>query len=299
MDGIFIILLLVLFSSFIYYMQKTHEKKVREAYDQRDSVMLIGLPEAGKSVYFCVAMDLLQRKCNDMQDGFSVIFEDHKTERHVRNTVDVLLRNQKWPPNTPVRETHNVSISIKGKKTPLTYKDFSGESFMRAFGNITSPNIASTESAEDTTQEDQLTNELTKDIVSAKGIILVLDSSLIMDTVNLELSACLFNVLTLIKHSNFTGKLAIVFTKADLIRDIVGFLPEEAFKSQQPNSYARLREIDGYRLFLVSAVRCIVNNDGVSVPPLGYTSSSGSENVLAPLCWLLGVEEDMFQDPND
>ena len=126
---------------------------------------------------------------------------------------------------------------------------------------------------------------------------LVLDASLILDVVDMELSACLFNLLTQIKSSGFSGRLALVFTKADLLREIEGFSVEEAFKSQQPNSFARLREIGGYSLFLVSAVKCDVNDDGVPVPPRGYSSMKDSENVVAPLCWLLGLENDVFRNP--
>ena len=45
---------------------------------------------------------------------------------------------------------------------------------------------------------------------------------------------------------------------------------------------------------LVGAVNTVVNDDGVPVPPKDYSSVRDSENVLAPLCWLLGLEEDAF-----
>jgi len=274
-----------------------YNKDMQASNVQSKNVLFIGLPGAGKTVYFCVSMDVLQRKCNDMDSSFGVVYEEHRTERMVRNTVDVLLRNQQWPENTSGSETHHVSISVQGKKMSLVYKDYAGEAFMRAFGDSAAFEDTLPEATEHVDGDDRFVNELLKDVVSASGIVLVLDASLILDVVDMELSACLFNLLTQIKSSGFSGRLALVFTKADLLREIEGFSVEEAFKSQQPNSFARLREIGGYSLFLVSAVKCDVNDDGVPVPPRGYSSMKDSENVVAPLCWLLGLENDVFRNP--
>ena len=289
---IFPVFILVLSIAAAIYMYKKFEGQTDIL---KQNVILIGLPGAGKTVYFCVSMDVLQRKCNDLDKSFGVIFEEQKTERMVRNTVDILLRNQRWPENTSGSETHGVSISVKGKKLTLIYKDYSGEAFMHAFGEPSLLKIEQTETPEDNNPDTIFVKELLEDVASSNGIILVLDASLILDVVNMELSACLFNLLTQIKKSNFSGKLALVFAKGDLLHELKGVSVEEAFKKQQPNSFARLREIGQYNLFLVSAVNCVVNDDGASVPPLDYSSMEDSENVLAPLCWLLGLEETIFK----
>ena len=309
---LFILLVAISAAVAVYFFKNKSQAPI-----DNDNVIVIGLPGAGKTVFFCVSMDVFQRKCNDMDDDFGVVFEEHRTERMVRHTVDVLLRNQKWPENTSGSDTHRVSVFAKGKKVSLVYKDYSGEAFMKAFGDSAAVENTLPETTGETGAEAQFEKELLKEISSARGIVLVLDASLILDVVNMQLSACLFNLLTQIKNSDFSGKLALVFAKGDLIRDIQGFSVEEAFKNQQPNSFARLREIGRRKrgslssltqsygftssqekerngLFLVIAVKCVVNDDGVPVPPKDYSSVRDSENVLAPLCWLLGLEEDAF-----
>lgn len=260
-------------------------------------VIIIGLPSSGKTVFFCTGMDALQRRFNELEGWGSVIYEDPETEEFVTTVVNSELRNQKWPESTGAARENRVSIRCKNKKMTLLYREYGGEAFLEAFKWTDSKGADRDIFDAALSQEKKATGkalkvELLEDVKAASDIVLVLDSSMILNTVDRDLSVCLFNLLTTIRGSGFSGRIAVVFTKGDILGDLKTFSFEDAFKRQQPNSYARLREMGRYKMFIVSPVKCDVSDeDGRYVPPQGYSSLKDSENILAPFCWLLGLNE--------
>ena len=252
-------------------------------------VIIIGLPSSGKTVFFCTGMDALQRRFNELEGWGSVIYEEPGTEGFVTTVVNSELRNRRWPENTRGKSEHRVSIRCKNKKMSLLYRDYSGEAFLAAFGGTDQTAVEAVFSQEKDVDGKMIKDELLEDVKAASDIVLVLDTSMIMNSVNRDLSVCLFNLLTTIKESGFSGRIAVVFTKGDILGDLNAFSFEDALKRQQPNSYARLREMGRYKMFMVSAVKCDVDTDGKYVPPVGYSSLKDSENVLEPFCWLFGL----------
>lgn len=268
-------------------------KNVQDVFGNNSSkmpqkVLFLGLPGAGKTVLFCSAMDLLQRTFNEECGDDSLVYEQQSTDRFINETIRVYLKNQKWPPNTQGREVHEVSININKKKNMLIYKDYGGEAFLNVFKE-SKENKKSTEEGVDIQKE--VGAELLEDIEDSSDLIIVLDAAELFDNTNKNLSDCLFNILKTIDTAQFKGKIALVFAKGDVIENREKLSVRKAFMDQQPNSYSRIRGRGNIEIFLVSAVKTVINNDGKRVPPMGYTTMKDSENVVAPFYWLFGLEK--------
>lgn len=287
---IFIIGVIFLFAKFI----DGHAEGV-SGFSVSRNVLLIGLPNSGKTVFFSVGMDMLQRIFNELPRGHAVIFEDAQTDQTVRETIAEVLRRQKWPAITLGHKEHRVAIKCGDKSLNLTYTDYSGEAFLGAFNPEKAPGAFGEEEENQfpgVIEAEDVKNQLREDIKKSGDILLVIDASMILDAVHRELSVCLFNLLRFIEEFSFSGRLAMVVTKGDLARGIENFSVEQAFKEQQPNSFAFLRERENFRIFLVSAVNCEIDSEGNHVPPKGYSSVRNSTDMLDPFSWLLGLSEE-------
>ena len=267
--------------AFFIYRRCKKKGSVSESSENTPKIDIVGLPNSGKTVYFCVCMDLLQRIFNELGDDYSVIYETAKTDQIVSNVIADLKNKGKegWPANTQNTVEHGVSILCKTRKCGLRFKDYSGEEFTRVYGNpeyLEAPND---------------TNDQQKDKDGNDGVVIIIASTLLLDTSNHELSLCLFNLLKELEIKNFRGKLALVVTQGDRIKNIGDLDIEKLFMRQQPNSYARLKTLKcQYKFFIVTAVDCEIDDNGEYVPPKDYSPLHNSKNVHEPIEWLMDIE---------
>lgn len=240
-------------------------------------VNIVGLPNSGKTVYFCVCMDLLQRIFNELGNDYSVIYETAKTDQIVSNVIADLRDKggEGWPANTQNPIEHCVSILSNTRKCELCFKDYSGEEFTRIYG------------------DPEYLGALNDDVDQTEGsdgVIIIIASTLLLDKSSQELSLCLFNLLKELEIKNFRGKLALVVTQGDRVKNIADLEIEKLFMRQQPNSYARLKTLKcEYKFFLVTAVDCEIDDNGEYVPPKDYSPLHNSKNVCAPIEWLMDI----------
>lgn len=253
------------------------------------NIVMLGLPKAGKTVYFSVSMRLLQNLFNVRNDKSSIIFNTALTD----NMVTSVLENLKfkgangWPPSTVAREVHNVSITYNDKHKNLYFKDYAGETFMSAFS---SPVILKDVKSKKMQLEPDV-KELICGLEFNQGIMLIIDSTFLFGCPDQTLSNCLFNILLNIEQAKFTGKLALIITKCDMIKNIKEISVEDLFRTKQPNSFARLKNMKcEHKFFTVAAVECIIDDNGEYVPPKNYTPENNSSNVCAPFEWMLSMD---------
>ena len=282
------------------------ENTRKEDVENGGRINIIGLPNSGKTTYFCVCMDLMQRQFNDLNDGYSIIFETSITDQMVRDVISGLRDNQSWPSNTRENIEYKVSMWHDDKKREFCFMDHSGESFIEMYED------AKLEPAENV----QNANLIKASDTAGGDIIFIIESTSLIDKENKVLSKCLFNLFRELEEAGFHGKLAIVATQGDRLitnffnrfdrkalkkmfgtydnltkKDINNKTMEVLFKEQQPNSYARLKKMRcEYKFFLVTAVDCKIDVEDNYIPPENYSPERHSTNVCDPLFWLMGFD---------
>ena len=284
----FFFIFIVLVLTYVFYLKKRKQRRGDVAHPGSDGrINIVGLPNSGKTIYFCVCMDLLQNWFNRFDDSRSITYESPRTNRMITDVISDLRDNRSWASNTQENTRHIVSIMYDNKIREIYFMDYSGESFLQMYKDVKQ------EPAEGVSDADSAKTSDTAD----GDIIFIIDSTSLREKKKQELSDCLFNFFKELEELKFHGKLAVVVTQGDRIRDIGNESIEELFKEQQSNSYARLKKLRGklrceYKFFLVTAVDCEIDEKGNYIPPLGYSPKDHSKDVCAPLLWLMGIDID-------
>lgn len=248
-------------------------------------IIFLGLPNSGKTVLFSVAMDYLQKKMNKASEKNYIAYGNYETARFINQAIATIRDKQRWPANTQGKEDHLVKILCNGKRNSLTYKDYGGEVFLDAFKGV--------EPSKNIIIDNGLKEELRNDIKDSDAIVLVVDSSLISNKQDEALFTSFFNLLSLIEESRFKGKLALTFSKGDVLhtgQDVSA--AKKAFSRQQPNNWAKFLALKCKKeIFVVSAVEAVINEEGRQVPPSGFSQEKHSRNLLAPFVWIIPALE--------
>ena len=242
---------------------------------EKKEIILIGLPNSGKTVFFCTGMELLQRRFNKLSN-YCITYPDLATQNMVSDVIKD-LRAQKWPAKTMEVQEACARISFENHEREIICRDHGGGAFSKTFlsGKI----------------DEYMGNEkeYLKDIKTASSVALIIDSAMLNEEVEDCFYDGLYNMINAIKRNKFR-RFAIIFTKNDLTK-LTPLKAEEKFESLCPNTYANLKKLrKEYRFFSVSSVRC-VNEAGNFIPPRGYSPLEHSEGLDDTLCWLLEMEK--------
>lgn len=257
-----------------------------------DTYIVIGPKYCGKTVFSVTAIDRLQRLANE-REHLKIEYLTTQTCDFVQDSLTQMSQSQ-WPLET-LPAGNRLEIGVYQKcllwgvnEKRLILMDYPGGTFTAAFAN---PEAVSS-------HHPNLTNSLQNlkvDIVNAKGVFLVFDCrTLYQKHYDRELASSLFNLDEhLRKPKKEKIKLAIVFTKMDLIPPNSGFNPETALKNHNPDFWSKLLSFEA-KFFPVAAVnRTKVTIDGYQVPINNYNSEM-SDDLIEPLCWMLDLEVTSF-----
>jgi hypothetical protein len=251
------------------------------------SYIFVGPPSSGKTVYFTCAMDRLQRHLlNNPRIGWSLQENDGQTLDRQQNAISK-MENSQWPDKTLdcQKLTYLASsrvgpamLPIGRTNTRVLYHDYPGEVFSAAFGD--EPGADNLWQAE--------ADDFKKDLVTAKGIFVVIDTPALYEGKDNVYARRLFSLLQFIETQSRASRIGVIFTKKDLFATTPEFNPQAKFRELfVPQSIFLDRKKAKY--FFVSAVaNYVIDAHGNLVPPQNYKSSD-SENLADPLAWALGI----------
>ena len=251
------------------------------------SYVFVGPPSSGKTVYFTCAMDRLQRDLlNNPRVGWSLQENDEQTLKRQQNAISK-MQNSQWPDKTQdcQKLTYLASsrigpaiLPIGRTHTRVLYHDYPGEVFSAAFPDE--------HAADDFWQE--AAEGFKKDLVTAKGIFVVIDTPALYEGKDNIYALRLFKLLQFIETQSHASRIGVIFTKKDLFASTPEFNPQARFRELfVPQSIFLDRKKAKY--FFVSAVaNHTIDSHGNLVPPKNYQSSD-SENLVEPLAWALGI----------
>ena len=249
---------------------------------KHENYLLLGVPKAGKTTYFC-SMAVHMQKLANTTPGLKFRYCDNHTSRFIDECMQK-LKSQEWPDKTQHKSDKDYSFQLEYEKRILgihiytdtidiIYHDYPGEAFTAAFSEIPCSGIFAAD-AED----------LKKKIEIAKGIFLLLDAKEMFNENNIrEMSESLTKMFKHIRtHKSHQPKLAIIFNKAELFTNFQHDDFCRMFKDNYGNSFAWLPP--EYKFFTVYPLgSCSINDQGESIPPEEITP----KNVLWPVQWMI------------
>jgi len=251
------------------------------------AVIVIGLPEAGKTVCFNVMIDRLRRLFNadDNTGRYTVKCLGDETEERVSDVMTE-LKKRKWPEATSGFETSQINIAYVNKKNghvakELICQDYGGEVLESATGESPGESAAPEEAVE----------SLKADIKTASNIMLVMDSTMLGEKSgnekNKKFVRILRRLLSLIENAGKARKIALIFTKGDMLDDETRNDVKKLFEEQYPGAYSSFRGMGAqFEIFLVTAVKC----PDMMAPPKDFDSRIHSEGLIEPIEWLWDIE---------
>lgn len=266
------------------------EKKIKvvsEIYDKTEKqFIIIGPPASGKTVFYISAVDRLMRLANENRNSkFSLIFSDIKTQEFVDDNIRYLSTGQ-WPSKN-IKSNKYTTIIIQKKfmrniKNIISFFDFPGEVFTQAFLTRELQKDKNSAFIEDA-------NLLKKSIEDAKGLFLFLDSKSLYEGVSSELRDIMFNLFEFLTNlRNKKGKLAIIFSKRDIMADNPQFSPEARFKELYPDAWRKFSLISTKYYYLASVGDTRTDNEGNIIPAKNHKTSH-SINLLDPISWMFDL----------
>jgi GTPase SAR1 family protein len=255
----------------------------------QQAVLMIGLPEAGKTVYLNVMIDRLRRLFNayDNTGRYAVKCLDDETEGRIGNVI-AYLKNRKWPKRTwqaitSGSEISQIKIAYVNNKNKYVEKelicqDYGGEVLESATGESSAESAAPKEAVE----------SLNASIETASNIMLVMDSTMLGEkSGDKKFDRILRRLLTQIENAGKTSKIALIFTKGDMLDNETRNDVEKLFEEHYPSAYSSFRSMGvQFKIFLVAAVKC----PDLRTPPKDFDSAKHSEGLIEPIEWLLDIQ---------
>jgi hypothetical protein len=258
----------------------------------RQTVLVLGLPEAGKTVCFNVMIDRLRRLFNadDTTGRYTVKCLDDETEERISDVI-TKLKKGKWPETTSGFETSQINIAYVNKKNSYVEKelicqDYGGEVLESATGE-SGETAAPVETAE----------SFKADIETASNIILVMDSTMLGEKSgnekNKKFVRILRRLLSMLGDTGKARKIALIFAKGDMLDDETRNDVRKLFEEQYPGAYSSFRGMGAqFKMFLVIAVKC----PDMMTPPKDFDPRIHSEGLIEPIEWLLDIKVPVDED---
>jgi hypothetical protein len=254
------------------------------------AVLVLGLPDAGKTVFFNVMLDRLQRLSN-AYNGKSKFLVQYGNETKERvSAVIGRLRESEWPDATTEYEISDVMIactSISGKtvEKKLVCADYGGEVLAKAAGF--SPEESDTSSA-----DPKAVDNLKKSVESASMIMLVMDTVMLGEKPGNE--AGNDNMFSRIfQDAEKVERIALIFTKGDMLDEETKNSAENFFINRYPNTISQFKSMQvKFKAFLVTAAKC----PDLRTPPKDFDSGKHSEGLIEPIEWLLDIKVPVDRD---
>jgi signal recognition particle receptor subunit beta len=227
----------------------------------QSTIILIGLPNSGKTVFWNVALNKLQSQLNETKN--TRLRLGMETNNYNSSLLATLTdeKNPRWP--SQEQETIAYDFDITGK--PKIYiKDFPGKDFT------------------------EFNNRLKNNLKESGIIFLIIDSAQLYgkkNNTNLRDTLDKFmSYLQSIDEKLKNTKIGIVFTKNDIYNsEHIVIVPEEELKKRCQNFYSILTAgnfLHKYKFFYVSAVGTRINDDGDIVPEW-----NDNDSTLDPFLW--------------
>jgi len=252
---------------------------------RQQSILFIGPPRAGKTVFFSTMVDRLIRQ--SMQDGtpLNCVPEGRHSHQFVQGVIKSLER-QVWPKEGGATDADGklvYSLTHKGvlydTKYQLSCLDYAGETFNAAFGD---PDLLESE------VDDEQVEELKKQVNAANVVFIVVDAVRLHDGASAEIESSLFGVVEVLKKLKIWT--ALVLTQKD---EFEGEDYEEVvrqLKDLYPSFFAALKEMRAPTHW-ISSVKAVTDNQGRRVPPKNYKTESDSIALLEPVVWALSLPD--------
>jgi hypothetical protein len=253
----------------------------------QQNVLLIGLPKAGKTVYFNVMIDRLRRLFNadDNTGRYTVKCLDDETEERVGNVI-AYLKKGKWPAATFGSEISKIKVAYVNKKNKhvekeLICQDYGGEVLESVTGEPPGESAVPEETVE----------SLKADIETTSHIMLVMDSTMLGEKSgnekNKKFARVLRRLLMQIENAGKDRRIALIFTKGDMLDGETRNDVKKLFEEQYPGAYSFFRGMGAqFGMFLVAAVKC----PDMMTPPKDFDSGKHSEGLIEPIEWFLDIK---------
>lgn len=291
-----------------------------------NQLLFLGLPKSGKTTYFTIMVDHLQRHVNSEKSKYKFHSEPSEgnketTSEFVRRTMND-IKNQKWPiktqkyieayrfalvkRNEDVLETEKLGLkhifnpwkwSDKSrtkcvKKDVLSiihYHDYPGEAFEQVKYDCQQP---SENQSNGSNPYRKSADELRDKIKSADGIFLILDAE------SLDASSdydghdnTILKLFRYIKDQNKDVKLAVIINKLEVFAKSKVVYGEKSFKDDYSDVHANRPK--NSKFFGVYTLGSLDQNDeGEWIPPKRLEP----KGILEPLEWMLGMSEVGFNE---
>lgn len=284
--------------------QNTKQQKINVP---RGSYLFLGMPESGKTVFFTMLCNILQRKGNE---DSRFIFEyiprkndcagSNSTYQYINSNLNC-IKEQKWPHKTATDDKTlevaqnpyicELSIARRFLCIPwknsysLCYIDYPGEAFQSAF----CPNGE----YEGVTDKIKNFGYLLRNTVNmSKGVFLIIDVQ-IFTNLNANEKAFIEERLSSfflhVRKNNPSLRVAIVFNKMELC----GFSNQEEevqnqFQNQFSNAYAAMKQLQNKKMFFVYPFGQVeTDSKGNTIPPKQPYAERNIESVAE---WIFNIK---------
>lgn len=251
--------------------------------------LFMGLPAAGKTVYFGSLVNHLQDVGNRTSSRFKVKIQDNHTEKMISEVMEK-LKSQKWPDKTQNKSDEKFSVKLKVgwqllKQTVVTisynliYNDYPGEVFVTAFTEQNnSPNERYKQQAE------SLLEQLNK----AKGVFLLFDVESMYNGTDEDIfKGSVTGLFKYISKHNPSVPTAIIFSKTELLKNIKeskNVNLQSLFRRNYGRAYSFLpAKHKFFELYVLGDYD--VDEDGQIIPP----EKLMPRNLLDPVDWMIGL----------
>ncbi len=250
----------------------------------KKSLVFVGPPSSGKTVFFSTMVDLLIR--SEEESSLSCVPKGPKAERFVRSVIES-LEKQKWPKEGGAFEADGALTYLlrhKGRLLDCEYElsccDYAGETFNLAFGD---------EEKQETDDAEGNAKDLREKVEAADAVFLIVDAVRLHNGNCPEIKDSLFGISEVLKEKKI--RTAFVMTQKDEFEFENIDAVIENLKEDYRYVYKMYKQMKA-EFFWVASVIAQVDNNGRRVPPSDYKSNEHSIDLLAPINWFLSLPED-------
>jgi hypothetical protein len=281
------------FSEVVEWTNHLREKVIEKVIEGKN-IVLVGLPNSGKTVFFITMINQLQRRLSSKECKYSII-SNSRSGSNLGDRFFKTIRKGAWPDKTETGADDKAIFSyriilednmVMTQLRDIDYLDYPGEAYQIAFGDhtkLSDPN----NNIKETYGDDA--DKIKSHINDAYGVFVIIDSEKLFEEDNELFNDIVWGLSDKLSKSK-VKKVALVFTKTDMCpskekEDLIQILND-----QNPDTLNQLQRID-FESFMVSAVEAEVNLDGILVPIKDYSPEKHSKGVLEPIKWMLNLKE--------